>query len=877
MTAVDTATDLVTVKVDGIEVSVPQGTLIIRAAEQAGVYIPRFCDHPLLKPAAACRQCLVEVAMPNRDGVVSTMPKPQAACAMTVAPQMEIFTQRSSEVAKKAQQGVMEFMLINHPMDCPICDKAGECPLQNQQLEEGRTHSRFTDIKRTYPKPVNVSEQILLDRDRCILCQRCVRFADQIAGDPFIQLQGRGGGTPAYGTHGLHGSQIGNFDAHVLDFAQGEHQAGDGADGACASCPAASVTTNYSGPQGKPGLAEGFGAGAVGNAEADVCGKPFNSYFSGNTIQICPVGALTSASYRFRARPFDLVSVPSVSEHDASGSAIRIDSRRGEIVRRLAMEDPDVNEDWITDKDRFAFRWHNDSDRLNFPKLAGESAEAPISWFEAIDAAAAGLKDKKVGVLIGGRLPLEDAYAYSKFARVVLGTNDIDFRTRACSEEEDAFLASIVAGSGLGVTYADVEHAKHVVTVGLEVEDEIGSLFLRLRKGVLAKTTSVSVISALRTRGTEKMCARFVASKPGEEAAVLSRIADGAEGVYGDIFSDLNGDGGVILVGERTAQTPGALSAAVALAERTGARLAWVPRRAGDRAALEAGALPGLLPSGRLVSDARARDDMARLWGVPELPSEPGKNTQQILQAAANGELDALLVAGVELADLPAGAEEALKRAFVVQLEVRQTSTSSYADVLVPVAPPSEKGGTFINWEGRMRPFGQALTSTVQPDRSVLNDLADAMGVSLGLENLQAVVSEYEQLREWNGLRAAKPAVPPAAEPVPAQGSVLVASWKQMLDMGALQSGEPYLAATARKAVAVMSVRTAIAAGFNGSGSTNVQITGPLGSLCLPAVVDESMPDGVVWLPENSAGSQIASIGVHAGAAVTVKKAEVAA
>ena len=173
--------ELVTLKIDGKEISVPKGTMIIRAAEQAGVRIPRFCDHPLLKPAGACRQCLVEVARPGRDGNLAKMPKPAASCAEAVSPGMEVYTQHTSEVARKAQHGIMEFLLINHPMDCPVCDKGGECPLQNQAMTDGRATSRFIDVKRTYPKPIQVSSQILLDRDRCILCQRCTRFQSQDA------------------------------------------------------------------------------------------------------------------------------------------------------------------------------------------------------------------------------------------------------------------------------------------------------------------------------------------------------------------------------------------------------------------------------------------------------------------------------------------------------------------------------------------------------------------------------------------------------------------------------------------------------------------------------------------------------------------------
>ncbi|MDP9800552.1 NADH-quinone oxidoreductase subunit G [Arcanobacterium wilhelmae] len=856
MSEKNTPAELVTVQVDGKEVSVPKGTLIIRAAEKVGVHIPRFCDHPLLAPAAACRQCLVEVAAPDREGNVRKMPKPQPSCAVTVSPGMEIYTGATSEVAKKAQKGVMEFLLINHPMDCPVCDKGGECPLQNQAMTDGRTQSRFVDIKRTYPKPISVSAQILLDRDRCILCQRCTRFSSQIAGDAFITLQGRGGGTPGYGVHSLPGSQVGGFDGSVLGFAD--------VDGAHAPV----VANEFSGPAGEHGVSEGFAAGPMVPMQTAEDGRSFASYFSGNVIQICPVGALTSAAYRFRARPFDLVSVPGVTEHDASGSAIRVDYRRGEVVRRMAGEDMEVNEDWITDKDRFAFRWQQGAGRLAYPRLKG--VDEPVSWFEAIEEAAKGLtaaKAKGVGVLVGGRATLEDAYAYAKFARVVLGTNDVDLRTRPGSTEENEFLAYAVAGKGLDVTYGDLEHAGHVLTVGLEAEDEIGSVFLRLRKGALAKTTSVSVISAYKSLGTSKMFARFIPAVPGTEAEVLGAIVDGGEGAFGAAYADLTKDGAVILVGERTASTPGALSAAVALAQRTGARLAWIPRRAGDRGALDAGAMPNLLPGGRLVADPAARVDVASVWGVDTLPEKPGRSTGEILAAAASGELGGVVLAGVELADLPAGAREALENVFTVQLEVRDTETLALADVALPVAPPAEKGGTFVNWEGRLRPFGQALTSTHLPDRAVLADLASEMGVDLGLATLEDAVNEFAQLRTWDGARGQAPQAQAAPAPIIAPGQAVLATWKQMLDLGALQSNEPHLAATARKSVALVSAATARGAG----AEQQLTITGPTGSITLDLQVVD-MPDGVVWVPQNSSLSQVALIGASAGDVVNISK-----
>ena len=813
--------------------------------------IPRFCDHPLLKPAGACRQCLVEVARPGRDGNLAKMPKPAASCAEAVSPGMEVYTQHTSEVARKAQHGIMEFLLINHPMDCPVCDKGGECPLQNQAMTDGRATSRFIDVKRTYPKPIQVSSQILLDRDRCILCQRCTRFQSQIAGDRFIQLQGRGGGTPGYSVHSLNGSQIGNFDSSVLGFSESD-----------GNVPGF-VNAEYSGPYGTLGLEGGFSAGPIADSEEDSSGRPFSSYFSGNIIQICPVGALTSASYRFRSRPFDLVSVPSVTEHDASGSAIRIDYRRGTILRRLSGEDAEVNEEWITDKDRFAFRWQDGSDRLKNPFVRDTQGNlVPTSWPDAIDVAARGLaKSKAVGVLTGGRLAMEDAYAYSKFARVVLGTNDIDFRTRPVSAEEEAFIGSTVAGSGIGVTYKDLETAGHVLTVGFEAEEECGTVFLRLRKGFLAGTVNVSVISAYETGGTSKMGARFIPAAPGTEATILDGLSSG------DATFDSLAESGVILVGERTADTPGALSAALRLAGRTGARIAWIPRRAGDRGAIEAGALGSLLPGGRPVAESAARVDAAAVWGVDSLPAESGRTTQEILAAAADGTLDGLLLAGVDLADLPEGAADAVKAAgFVVQLEVRGTTISELADVVLPVAPPSEKGGSFVNWEGRIRPFGQVLTSVQRPDRTVLNELALEMGTDLGLATLADVVGEISEFHSWDGARVAAPNDAAAAVAAPAAGQATLASWNLMLGAGSLQAFEPHLAGTARKPVAVLDAATAKAAGIG----SQLTLSGPSGALTLDAVI-RPMPEGVVWIPQNSVGCQIATLGVRAGEQVALE------
>ncbi len=675
------AVEMVNLTIDDVPISVPKGTLVIRAAELIGIQIPRFCDHPLLDPVGACRQCLVEVEGQR---------KPMASCTITCTPDMVVRTQNTSESADKAQQGVMELLLINHPLDCPVCDKGGECPLQNQAMSNGRAETRFLDVKRTFPKPIPISTEVLLDRERCVLCARCTRFSQQIAGDPFIELLERG----------------------ALQ---------------------------------QVGIAPG---------------EPFSSYFSGNTVQICPVGALTGTAYRFRARPFDLVSSPSVCEHCASGCDQRTDHRRGKVLRRLAGDDPQVNEEWNCDKGRWAFTYATVGDRIATPQIREDDGKLrSASWAEALRVAAIGLAAAagRAGVLVGGRCTVEDAYAYSKFARIVLGTNDIDFRIRPHSEEEAEFLAGNVAGQTMNVSYTDLENAPAVVLAGLEPEEESPIVFLRLRKAARKNGVQVLAVAPFATRGLTKMSGRLIRTAPGAEAAALDGLAD---------EELLSQPGAVILVGERLATSPGALSAASRLAAATGARLGWVPRRAGDRGALEAGALPNLLPGGRPVADASAREQTAVAWNVSDVPDSVGRDTAGILSAAAGGELAALLIGGVEPADLPDpdAALAAIEAApFVVSLELRESAVTDLADVVFPIAPVVEKDGSFINWEGRIRPFEQALPSNATPDLRVLYTLADEIGVDLGLPNAAAAGEELARLGWWGGTRPNAPETPAAA------------------------------------------------------------------------------------------------------------------
>ena len=775
--------DMITVVIDGFEVSVPKGTLVIRAAEQLGIQIPRFCDHPLLDPVGACRQCLVDIEINGR-----AFPKPQASCTIPVEPGMIVKTQLTSPVAEKAQRGVMELLLVNHPLDCPVCDKGGECPLQNQAMSTGQGSSRFEGVKRTFEKPINISSQVLLDRERCVLCARCTRFSEQIASDPFITLNERGAL-----------QQVGIYE-----------------------------------------------------------NKPFESYFSGNTVQICPVGALTGAAYRFRARPFDLVSTPSACEHCASGCDMRTDVRRGKTLRRLAGEDASVNEEWNCDKGRWAFKYVTALDRLKTPMVRNEEGVlVEASWPEALAVAAAGLKATAAAVLVGGRTTHEDAYGYSKFARVALGTNDIDFRARLSSDEEREFLAARVVGTT--TTYRDIDKADKVLLVGFEPEEESPIVFLRINKQFRKRALKVVSIGSKESIGVDKLKAEFVKVAPGQEAAAVAAQSLTSQSV--------------ILVGERAAESAGCLTAVAALVDATGAKMAWIPRRAGERGALEAGAIGNLLPGGRPVTDAAARVDIATVWNTDSLPAEIGRSTSQIIDAVHAGQIGALLVGGVDPldADNSAAVLAALEKAFVVSLEIAPSAVTERANVVLPVAAVTEKSGSYLNWEGRPRSFDAAVSDSLnRSDLRILSMIAEEMNVSLNLGTVTAAIKEIASLGKWDGARASFNKVSPPAQPTLKSDQALITSWRRLLDLGTLQQGEENLAGTSRRTVAVISPKRAEAMGV--VDGDQLKISTDVGSVTLLALV-ENIHDDAVWAPRNSRGSQLlVNLGVAHGAVVTVVK-----
>ncbi|HXY71970.1 MAG TPA: NADH-quinone oxidoreductase subunit G [Actinomycetota bacterium] len=779
--------DAVTVSIDGTPLTVPAGTLIIRAAEELGIEIPRFCDHPLLAPVAACRQCFVEV-----EGQRKLL----TACSTPVADGMAIHTQFSSDQARAAQESVLEFLLINHPLDCPVCDRGGECPLQDQALAFGPGESRYVEAKRTYRKPLPLSPLVYLDRERCVLCQRCTRFCDQISGDRFIEVLDRG-------------------------------------------------------------ASEQIGIAA---------GEDFASPFSGNTIQICPVGALTASTYRFAARPFDVVAGESVCAHCSAGCNLTVQLRGGRVVRTLARDNLDVNEAWLCDKGRFAFA-HVDTDRLTTPLLRDPGLE-PVSFDEAFGAIAARLPaGARAAFLVGGRLCDEDAYAVSKFARVVCETNDVDHRIGGAGDVPIAVEAAQAVGTT--ATYADVDRAKVVLIVGLDVEQEVPILHLRIRKAARAGAR-VFVIHPRRTRLYD--VAEHVVCAPGEEAHVLSSFWGAPKGSdvarLAEALREADGNA-VVLAGARLADSPGAVARAEEVAAEAEASFALVPRRAGDRGALRAGLHPGLLPGGRPVADADARARVEVAWGRL-LPGEPGRDALGILSAAANREIDVLFVIGCDpLRDAPdaALARRALENApFRVVVDTVEAGMAPFANLLLPAAASIERDGRLTDWEGRSQELRgiRPAPGVALPDWEIFSGLARAMGLELGFGSLDELRREMATVTAGDSAETTSEGPAPArarerardAGGVEAAGTgdgLVLFTYPLLVDEGR-QVAEADTLKLALEEPAFVELHPADAGRLGVGDGAPVRLRTGAGEAVVPARVTPHVAEGAAFVPWNQPG-----------------------
>jgi len=791
----------VTLTIDDTEVTVPRGTLIIRAAEQLGIEIPRFCDHPYLAPVGACRQCYVQV---EGQG------KLQTSCTSTVAPGMVVRTQNTSEAAREAQVANLEFLLLNHPLDCPICDRGGECPLQDQALAFGPGETRFVDAKRVFPKPIPLSPLVGLDRERCVLCARCTRFCDEISGDRFLEMFARG----------------------------------------------------------------------AGQRVSIAAGEDLRSPFSGNTIQICPVGALTATPYRFVARPFDLTSGDSICQHCSAGCNLRVDVRRGEVVRVLAREEPEVNDAWICDKGRFAFRHADGPARVTTPLIRDRGLE-PASFGEVISWIAGRCAAARVAFLTGGRLMDEDYYALAKFARTVAGTNDLDHRRTFHGGLAELAAAVGATDRARSVTYGDLERAKVILVAGLDAEQEVPILHLRIRKAA-ARGAKVFVLHPRRTRLHD--VAEHLIVRPGQEVSVLDRMREGVDdGTFeARVAAALRaaGDAAVILVGERLAEHPLAADVAVAVAAKTGARFAFVTRRANDRGALTAGVHPALLPGGRRVDHEGERAEVETVWG-PLSVSGPGRDAQEILQACAERRIDVLFVIGADpIRDHPDAALARRALANVGTLVVQSLELGDlepFASAFLPAAPAIEKEGHVTDWEGRwqrIRPVRPALGIS-RPDWEILCGLAAAMGADLGFETLDELHREMAELLAPRAMTE-RPNVWAGAGPPQWIDDLTLFTYPLLIDEGTLsERADELKAALEEPAFAEMHPIDAEKKGVT-DGSA-IRLITEAGEAVVPLRVTEHVAAGSVFVPFNQPGLAANTLlSGRSTAAVTVELATAA-
>jgi NADH-quinone oxidoreductase subunit G len=751
---------------DGREITATKGELLIAAAERAGTYIPRFCYHPRMEPVGMCRMCLVDVEGPRGATL-------QPACFIEATEGMVVDT--TNDRVKKAQDGVLEFLLANHPLDCPVCDKGGECPLQDQTMAYGPGESRFIEAKRHFEKPIAISDLVLLDRERCIQCARCTRFAEEVAGEAQIDFAGRGEAV-----------EVATFPT-----------------------------------------------------------EPFSSYFSGNTVQICPVGALTATPYRFTARPWDLDQVESTCTACSVGCRVAAQSSQNRLTRLLGIDSEPVNHGWLCDKGRFVYEAVNGDEvyagpmpepvanaavdvapatasqvvslgvsrgqflgevretsrfehgRLIEPRIRKEGELVPVSWGEALAAAAAGLHAAReaggpgaLGVIGGARLTNESAYAWAKLAKGILGTDSVD------AQLGDGLPADLVLGLPRA-TIDDACAAPVLITLGGDLREELPVLFLRLREAVVRDGTQLIEIAQVATALTP-LAAVTLATRPGDapllalaltgDDAAASALGTHPEGnaltpgaldAARQVLAGHPGGEGVVIVagrpsyaesGEVTAQALRALAAAL-----PNARFLPALRRGNVFGALDMGLAPGLLP-GRVTLEA-GREHFAARWG--SVPAARGLDTAGILASMVGereartevesdgdnedenendtgagtgrgeGRVRAVILLGADpLSDFPDHtlATEALSSGhFVVAVTGHPSqSVDAHADVVLPCAVAHERYGTTTNLEGRVSRLGPKLTAPgfAWADWMIAAELAAALGSDLGPRNVNELADE---------------------------------------------------------------------------------------------------------------------------------------
>ncbi len=760
------------ITVNGVPHVARKGQLVIEAAADAGEYIPRFCYHERMTSVGKCRMCLVECDSGRGPAVT-------VSCMVPVAPDMKVDTQ--SETTKRMQEGVLELLLANHPLDCPVCDKGGECPLQDQTLSNGPGESRYVEEKRHYEKPIAISDIVLLDRERCILCDRCTRFADEVAGDPLIHFNGRGNNT------------------HITTYPD----------------------------------------------------EPFSSYFSGNTVQICPVGALTAKPYRFKARPWDLSQQESTCTTCAVGCRTVVQSSRDEVLRYMGVDSEPVNHGWLCDRGRFNFESVKSGDRVLQPLVRDGEELQPSSWNAALAAAAALITEataaggaNSIAVLGGARGSNEDAFAWARLGHEVVGTPNV------YAQMGDGLPAGLLGQARATIDQA--AHAKTIVLLGPDLKEELPVLYLRLREAAEKRWSRIIEFTPKRT-GLSPYAWRTIGYEPGTQvAAVQQALADPA------IAAQL-ASGDVVVVAGRANLAESSAATVAALREV----LAAVP--------------------GALVLPAFRRGNVVGALQVGMRPGPGGLDTRSTLQAAADGKIECLVLVGADpLADFPdtdlarrglAGARR------IIAVDSFLTASSSLAHVVLAASAYAEKSGTTTNIEGRVSTLARQVTpaGNSRADWMIAGELALALGGDLGYDTVEAITADIANLVDGyaevttealaastDGVVAGVPSAIDPMNVVPvdlpdrnAYDFRLVVS-RTMYDQATGTANSPSLAHLPRGSAVHLHPLDIERVGT--TAGTEVKVIGPRATVVFAVVADESVLRGTAWVPFNNPGPNVGDL-----------------
>ena len=761
----------VQVTINGVPHTARKGQLIIDAAKDAGQYIPHFCYHERMTSVGKCRMCLVESDSGHGPAVT-------VACMVPVTPDMKIDT--DSPTAKRMQEGILELLLANHPLDCPVCDKGGECPLQDQAFSHGPGESRHVEEKRHFEKPIAISDLVFLDRERCILCDRCTRFADEVAGDPLIHFNSRGNNT------------------HITTFPD----------------------------------------------------EPFASYFSGNTVQICPVGALTAKPYRFKARPWDLSQQESTCTTCAVGCRTVVQSSRDELLRYMGVDSDPVNHGWLCDRGRFNFESVKSPDRVLQPLVRRGDELQPATWNAAMAEAAALITEalaaggpSSIAVIGGARGTNEDAYVWSRLGHEVIGTPNV--------------YAQMGDGLPIGVlgldraTIDDAANATTIVLLGPDLKEELPVLYLRLREAAEKKRSRI-IEFAPRLTGLSGHAWRHVGYEPGTQTSVVRQtLADSA------VAAQL-GKGPVVVVAGRAN-----------LAESSTATIAAI------HAVLEAAPNAKVLPAFR-------RGNVVGAMQVGMRPGDGGMDTRGVLKAAAEGRVECLVLVGSDpLADFPdhdLARRGLLGARRVVAVDTFLTGSAQQAGVVLAACAYAEKAGTHTNLEGRVSSLAREVTpaGSTRADWMIATELALELGVDLGYQDVADVTADiaahvvgYADVATvaivagdgfLAGVNGSLPALDAAEVAIAERNAYdfrLVVS-RVLYDQAIGTANSPSLAHLATGAVVHLHPLDLERVGT--TEGNRVKLSTTRTSVVFRAVADDAIRRGTAWVPFNQSGPNVGEL-----------------